>query len=178
MFHPYAGSRASLAISAMLARGPMTSPEIAQVMGTEARRIVSYLAQALLVGAVVRGRKRKGHRVFKVVPALVGPAYVRDGHTRKPKPPPLPPMSLADIANTGDTPCERYACPQKARCATGLACNAWVIYVATGRAHNPRRFALPTAETLAIAEREGVAQVGRHGVAWKSMFIDKPELWA
>ena len=53
-----------------------------------------------------------------------------------------------------DAPCDRYACPASKRCAAELlACNAMLIYVETGRAHNPRDFAPPTRVVFEAIER-------------------------
>lgn len=178
MYAPYAGSRASLAVDALLKRGQLTGPELAQIMGTESSRMLSYLAQPMLEGAIVRAGKRGRAMLYEAVPSQIAESCERKNRARKP--PKQEPVSLkrAKLADTGDTPCIKFACTYRARCTAGrMACNAWTIYMATGQAHDPRRFALPTVETLAEAERDGVAQVGRHGPAFRMMFIDRPGLW-
>jgi len=53
-----------------------------------------------------------------------------------------------------DAPCDKYACTARSRCAAErLACNALLIYVETGRAHNPRDYAPPTREVFEAIER-------------------------
>ena len=55
-----------------------------------------------------------------------------------------------------DAPCDRYACPARKRCAAELlACNALLIYIEAGRAHDPRDFAPPTREVFESIERDG-----------------------
>ena len=61
-------------------------------------------------------------------------------------------------------PCD--ACPARRRCAAELlACNALLIYVETGRAHNPREFAPPTREVFDATERDRAGH--EHGMAYK-----------
>ena len=51
-----------------------------------------------------------------------------------------------------EAPCD--ACPARRRCAAELlACHALLIYVETGRAHDPRDFAPPTRGVFASIER-------------------------
>jgi len=53
-----------------------------------------------------------------------------------------------------DAPCDRYACTARKRCAAELlACNPLLIYVETGRAHDPRCFAPPTRAVFEAIER-------------------------
>lgn len=64
-------------------------------------------------------------------------------------------QALAALLSS-DAPCDRYACPARKRCAAELlACNALLIYVETGRANDPRRFAPPTREVFESIERDG-----------------------
>ena len=59
-------------------------------------------------------------------------------------------------------PCD--ACQARSRCAAELlACHAFLIYVETGRAHNPREFAPPTREVFDATERDRAG----HGMAYK-----------
>ena len=61
-------------------------------------------------------------------------------------------------------PCD--ACPARRRCAAELlACNALLIYVETGRAHNPREFAPPTRGVFDAIERDRAGH--EHGMAYK-----------
>ena len=61
-------------------------------------------------------------------------------------------------------PCD--ACPARSRCAAELlACNALLIYVETGRAHNPREFAPPTRGVFDAIERDRAGH--EHGMAYK-----------
>ena len=74
-------------------------------------------------------------------------------------------QSLAALLSH-DAPCDRYACPARRRCAAELlACNALLIYVETGRAHNPREFAPPTREVFDATERDRAGH--EHGMAYK-----------
>ena len=67
-----------------------------------------------------------------------------------------------------DAPCDRYACPARARCAAErLACNAMLIYVETGRTHDPRDFAPPTRGVFDSIERDRAGH--EHGMAYKSL---------
>ena len=60
-------------------------------------------------------------------------------------------------------PCD--ACPARSRCAAELlACNALLIYVETGRAHNPRDFAPPTRGVFDSIERQKSAH--EHGAKY------------
>ena len=61
-------------------------------------------------------------------------------------------------------PCD--ACPARRRCAAELlACNALLIYVETGRAHDPRDFAPPTRGVFDAIERDRAGH--EHGMAYK-----------
>ena len=63
-------------------------------------------------------------------------------------------------------PCD--ACPARRRCAAELlACNALLIYVETGRAHDPRDFAPPTRGVFDAIERDRAGH--EHGVAYKTL---------
>ena len=63
-------------------------------------------------------------------------------------------------------PCD--ACPARRRCAAELlACNALLIYVETGRAHNPREFAPPTRGVFDAIERDRAGH--EHGMAYKTL---------
>ena len=63
-------------------------------------------------------------------------------------------------------PCD--ACPARRRCAAELlACNALLIYVETGRAHNPREFAPPTRGVFDAIERDRAGH--EHGMAYKAL---------
>ena len=67
-----------------------------------------------------------------------------------------------------DAPCDRYACPASKLCAAELlACNAMLIYVETGRTHDPRGFAPPTRGVFDSIERDRAGH--EHGVAYKSL---------
>ena len=67
-----------------------------------------------------------------------------------------------------DAPCDRYACPASKRCAAELlACNAMLIYVETGRAHNPRDFAPPTREVFESTERP--KSMTEHGTQYRHL---------
>ena len=62
-------------------------------------------------------------------------------------------QALAALLSS-DAPCDHYACPARKRCAADLlACHALLIYVETGRAHNPRDFAPPTRGVFEAIER-------------------------
>ena len=75
--------------------------------------------------------------------------------------------ALAELV-ARDAPCDRYACQARARCgAELLACNALLIYVETGRAHNPREFAPPTRGVFDAIERDRVGH--EHGMAYKTL---------
>ena len=53
-----------------------------------------------------------------------------------------------------DAPCDVYACQARVRCAAEkLACNAMLIYVETGRTHDPRDYAPPTRAVFEAIER-------------------------
>ena len=63
-------------------------------------------------------------------------------------------------------PCD--ACPARRRCAAELlACHALLIYVETGRAHNPREFAPPTRGVFDAIERDRAGH--EHGMAYKAL---------
>ena len=63
-------------------------------------------------------------------------------------------------------PCD--ACPARRRCAAELlACHALLIYVETGRAHNPRDYAPPTREVFDSIERDRAGH--EHGMAYKTL---------
>ena len=63
-------------------------------------------------------------------------------------------------------PCD--ACPARRRCAAELlACNALLIYVETGRAHNPREFAPPTRGVFDAIERDRAGH--EYGMAYKTL---------
>ena len=67
-----------------------------------------------------------------------------------------------------DAPCDVYACQARARCAAEkLACHAMLIYVETGRAHDPRDFAPPTRAVFEAIERDRAGH--EHGMAYKSL---------
>ena len=67
-----------------------------------------------------------------------------------------------------DAPCDRYACPARSRCAAELlACNALLIYVETGRAHNPRDFAPPTPGVYESIERP--KSMHEHGAQYRHL---------
>ena len=67
-----------------------------------------------------------------------------------------------------DAPCDRYACPARKRCAAEpLACNAMLIYVETGRAHNPRDYAPPTREVFDATERP--KSMTEHGTQYRHL---------
>ena len=79
---------------------------------------------------------------------------------------------------SSDAPCDRYACPARKRCAAELlACNALLIYVETGRAHDPRDFAPPTPGVFDSIERDRAG----HGMAYKTLKLPADKaglLWA
>ena len=82
-------------------------------------------------------------------------------------------QSLAALLSH-DAPCDRYACPARRRCAAELlACNALLIYVETGRAHNPREFAPPTREVFDATERDRAGH--EHGMAYKLLKLPADE---
>ena len=65
-----------------------------------------------------------------------------------------------------EAPCD--ACTARSRCAAELlACNALLIYVETGRAHNPREFAPPTRGVFDAIERDRAGH--EHGMAYKAL---------
>ena len=65
-----------------------------------------------------------------------------------------------------EAPCD--ACTARSRCAAELlACNALLIYVETGRAHNPREFAPPTRGVFDAIERDRAGH--EHGMAYKTL---------
>ena len=67
-----------------------------------------------------------------------------------------------------DAPCDVYACQARARCAAEkLACNAMLIYVETGRAHNPRDYAPPTREVFESTERP--KSMTEHGTQYRHL---------
>ena len=69
-------------------------------------------------------------------------------------------------------PCD--ACPARRRCAAELlACNALLIYVETGRAHNPREFAPPTRGVFDAIERDRAGH--EHGMAYKALKLPADE---
>ena len=73
--------------------------------------------------------------------------------------------ALAELV-ARDAPCDRYACPARARCgAELLACNALLIYVETGIARNPRDYAPPTRGVFDAIERDRAGH--EHGMAYK-----------
>ena len=78
-----------------------------------------------------------------------------------------------------DAPCDRYACPARKRCAAELlACHAMLIYVETGRANDPRRFAPPTREVFESIERDGSQE---RAPAYKTLTLPADKagwLWA
>ena len=72
-------------------------------------------------------------------------------------------QALADQQSAA-APCD--ACPARRRCAAELlACHALLIYVETGRAHDPRDFAPPTREVFDATERDRAGH--EHGMAYK-----------
>ena len=79
-----------------------------------------------------------------------------------------------------DAPCDKYACTARSRCAAErLACNAQLIYVETGCAHNPRDYAPPTREVFEAIERPH--SMGERGPNYKLLKLpaDQAELeWA
>jgi len=44
---------------------------------------------------------------------------------------------LALLQNTPKSPCDRFKCEWRSACALGLACEAFAVFVETGRANNP-----------------------------------------
>jgi len=88
-------------------------------------------------------------------------------------------QALAALLSS-DAPCDRYACPARKLCASDLlACHAMLIYVETGRAHDPREFAPPTREVFDLIERDRAGH--EHGMAYKTLKLpaDKAGLaWA
>ena len=67
-----------------------------------------------------------------------------------------------------DAPCDRYACSARKRCAAELlACNALLIYVETGRAHDPREFAPPTRGVYESIERP--KSMHEHGAQYRHL---------
>ena len=69
-------------------------------------------------------------------------------------------------------PCD--ACPASRRCAAELlACNALLIYVETGRAHDPRDFAPPTRGVFDAIERDRAGH--EHGMAYKTLRLPADE---
>lgn len=63
-------------------------------------------------------------------------------------------------------PCD--ACPARSRCAAELlACHALLIYVETGRTHDPRDFAPPTRGVFDAIERDRAGH--EHGMAYKTL---------
>ena len=67
-----------------------------------------------------------------------------------------------------DAPCDRYACTARKRCAAELlACNALLIYVETGRAHDPRDFAPPTPGVYESIERP--KSMHEHGTQYRHL---------
>ena len=69
-------------------------------------------------------------------------------------------------------PCD--ACTARSRCAAELlACNALLIYVETGRAHNPREFAPPTRGVFDAIERDRAGH--EHGMAYKTLKLPADE---
>ena len=69
---------------------------------------------------------------------------------------------------SSDAPCDRYACPARKRCAAELlACHALLIYVETGRAHNPRDFAPPTRGVFEATERP--KSMSEHGAQYRHL---------
>ena len=69
-------------------------------------------------------------------------------------------------------PCD--ACPARRRCAAELlACNALLIYVETGRAHNLREFAPPTRGVFDAIERDRAGH--EHGMAYKTLRLPADE---
>ncbi len=62
-------------------------------------------------------------------------------------------QALAELLSP-DAPCDRYACTARSRCAAELlACHALLIYVETGRTHDPRDYAPPTRVVFEAIER-------------------------
>ena len=81
--------------------------------------------------------------------------------------------ALAELV-ARDAPCDRYACQARARCGADLlACNALLIYVETGRAHNPREFAPPTRGVFDAIERDRAGH--EHGMAYKTLKLPADE---
>ena len=71
-----------------------------------------------------------------------------------------------------EAPCD--ACPDRIRCAAELlACHALLIYVETGRAHNPRDFAPPTRGVFDAIERDRAGH--EHGMAYKTLKLPADE---
>ena len=69
---------------------------------------------------------------------------------------------------SSDALCDRYACPVRSRCAAELlACNALLIYVETGRAHDPRDFAPPTPGVYESIERP--KSMHEHGAQYRHL---------
>ena len=81
--------------------------------------------------------------------------------------------ALAELV-ARDAPCDRYACPARARCgAELLACNALLIYVETGIARNPRDYAPPTRGVFDAIERDRAGH--EHGMAYKTLKLPADE---
>ncbi len=80
---------------------------------------------------------------------------------------------------SSDAPCDRYACPARKRCAAELlACHALLIYVETGRTHDPRQFAPPTRAVFKAIERDGSQE---RAPAYKTLTLPADKagwLWA
>lgn len=74
-------------------------------------------------------------------------------------------QALAALLSSA-APCD--ACPARSRCAAELlACHALLIYVETGRAHDPRNFAPPTRWVFDAIERDRAGH--EHGMAYKTL---------
>ena len=69
-------------------------------------------------------------------------------------------------------PCD--ACQARSRCAAELlACHAFLIYVDTGRANDPRDFAPPTRGVFDAIERDRAGH--EHGMAYKTLRLPADE---
>ena len=82
---------------------------------------------------------------------------------------------ILKLAEARDTPCERFECPARQACKANLACNAFAIYVDTGRVIDPLRFALPNALTFKRINAERTN--GSRMQAYKRMVVDDFQAW-
>jgi hypothetical protein len=83
------------------------------------------------------------------------------------------------FADTTDTPCVKHSCKAYRVCASRLlACNAWVIYVDTGAAHDPRLFAIPDRATFIRSESESIDDEKKPRKQYKTMLVDSRDQWA